>query len=123
MEHECKTPADEWGLLANGSAGCWNIEVDETLDGKQWLLEIEGPQTYLAFQLRDLQVLARALKFLTADARSKQSNGQDAEAEDNALELGRFGSATVSLLRDNEDFPRCFLVIRPEAGSCLQLSF
>ncbi len=37
--------------------------------------------------------------------------------------MGRFGSATVSLVRDNERPPRCFLVIgRSPARSTLHLT-
>jgi len=48
---------ERWGLLANGSSGRWDISVDESLDREEWSVEIDGPQTYLTFQLEDLNVV------------------------------------------------------------------
>lgn len=101
------------GLVANGSSGRWHVAVDESLDRNEWSLELDGPQTYLVLQLQDLKVIPNALRFLQAGPRP---------GNESALTLGLFGSASVSLLWDNEDFPRCFLVIGPEAGSTLRLS-
>jgi hypothetical protein len=115
---------DRLGLLAIGSSGRWEIAVDESLDRDEWFFEIDGPQTYLVFQLQDLKVIPAALGFLQSKPQPDQSQGRhgvhDREA---ALVLGRFGSASVSLLWDDEDFLRCFLVISPDARSTLRLSF
>src|SRR5262249_49837243 len=86
--------------------------VNEALDGVGWSLELDGPQTYLVFQLQDLQVLQKALSFL------QSGNG----AEEGVLHLGRFGSASVSLLWDNENFPKCFIIVGPKARSTRRLS-
>jgi hypothetical protein len=39
-----------------------------------------------------------------------------------ALQLGCFGSASVILQWDNEDFPRCFLIVGPNARAVLRVS-
>ena len=46
------------------------------------------------------------------------------EGQDNKdhLTLGRFGPAAVSLFRDNEEFPRYFLVVGAGGRSSLRLS-
>src|SRR2546430_1299220 len=97
---------DHWGLLATGSSRDWSVDVDEALDREEWSLEIEGPQTYLVFQLHDLPVISKALHFLQSGSFTKcRTSGPD-ESEENTLDLGRFGSSSVSLLRDDEGFPR-----------------
>ncbi len=112
------------GLLAIGSSRCWDIAVDEAVDRDEWSLEIDGPQVYLVFQLDNLDVLPRTLRFLESGLATEPSRQRrDAEDETGALTLGRFGSAAVSLLWDNEDFPRCFLVVGPRARATLRLSF
>ena len=43
-------PASTLGLIANGSAGPWTVEVDETASGEQrWLVQIEGPACDFSF--------------------------------------------------------------------------
>lgn len=123
MKKKSTKPIAEVGLLANGSAGRWHIEVDETLDCNEWFLEIEGPQIYLGFQVQELTVLPAALCFLQSGATSvKDRNGQPRHTEKSGFTLGRFGSMSVSLVWDNEDFPRCFLVVGPKATATLRLS-
>ena len=51
------------GLATNGSSRKWYVAVDETLDGNEWTLEIDGPQAYFVFQLRDPKVVAEATRF------------------------------------------------------------
>jgi hypothetical protein len=123
MKQALDQPAERLGLMATGSSRCWNVSVDESLDGDGFSLEIEGPQTYLVFQLRELSIIARAVSFLRGGLRSAPGSTQLVEGDETMLTLGRFGSASVSLLWDNEDFPRCFLVIGPKARSTLRLTF
>jgi hypothetical protein len=114
---------DKLGLLANGTSARWDVSVDEYFDRAEWLLEIEGPQTYLVFQLRELSAVREALDFLrSAPLHTSGNNGRASSAAEGALILGRFGSASVSLVWDNENFPRCFLVIGPKARSTFRLS-
>src|SRR5438067_1519342 len=113
-------PAEGLGLLANGSSRRWDVAVDEALDRNAWSLEIEGPQTYLVFQLQDLKVLPAALGFLQSGPRPIR--GRDWHGGESSLTLGRFGSASVSLVWDNEDFLRCFILVGPKARSTLRLS-
>src|SRR5579864_4400288 len=98
MKQKCDEPTGEWGLLANGSSGSWDVAVNESLDGDEWFLEIDGPQTYLIFQLSDGKVIAQAVRFL--ESSSQPNTTLEQSSEENALTLGRFGSASVSLLRD-----------------------
>src|SRR5437899_2744265 len=99
MNRELDTSGEEFGLAAYGSSGRWAVAVHESLARDEWSVEIEGPQTYLDFQLRDLAVVSEALRFLRAGPRG----GRHGKAtEDDALVLGRFNSASVSLVWDDE---------------------
>jgi hypothetical protein len=100
------------GLVALGATRRWDVAVDESLDGIGWSLELDGPQAYLVFQLQDLSVIPAALTYL-----------QSAPTGDDGLVLGRFGSAAVSLIWDNEAPPRCFLIVGPDEHATLRLSF
>jgi hypothetical protein len=111
MNDDLNRRTSRLGLLASAAAHRWELAVDEALDRNDWSLEVEGPQIYLVFQLEDLRALPAALRFL--------ESGPDGEG---TLTLGRFGSASVSLLWDNEDFRRCFLVVGPKARSTLRVS-
>src|SRR5205085_10299381 len=68
-DNEFGPPTNGLGLLANGSSRRWDVAVDESLDRDEWSFEIEGPQTYLVFQLQDLNVIPAALAFLRAGPR------------------------------------------------------
>lgn len=108
------------GLLANGSSRRWSVAVDEALDDDgEWSLELDGRQAYLVFQLRDLRVIPRAVRFLQS---APDENAENYTSKARDLLLGRFGSASVSLAWDDEDVPRCFLIIGPRARSTLRLS-
>jgi hypothetical protein len=122
MKDGIDRPAEGLGLLAHGSSRRWDVSVDQSLDRDEWSLEIDGPQTYLVFQLQDLRVIPKALRFLQSGPGSNEAKGRHDKTEEGALHLGRFGSATVTLVWDNEDFVRCFIVIGPKARSTLRLS-
>lgn len=115
MNKKLDRTSNKHGLVATGSAGCWNVAVDESLDRQQYSFEIDTPNIYLVFQLRDLQVIPETLRFLTT---------ADKPAGDRAAELalGRFGSASVSLFWDNEPSLRCFLTVGPKGRSTLRLT-
>jgi len=122
MKDKSEEPSEGLGLLANGSSRRWDVAVDEALDREEWSLEIDGPQTYLVFQIRDLEIIPEALRFLQSGLQSDQSPRRRQKDDEGALPLGRFGSASVSLVWDNEDFQRCFIVIGPGARSTARLS-
>jgi hypothetical protein len=123
MNRKLDQPAEGSGLLASGSSRRWEVAVDESLDRDEWSVEIEGPQAYLVFQLRDLGTIPEALDFLRAGPQQGPVRGRhERPAGEHELNLGRFGSAPVSLVWDDEDFPRCFIIVSPNARSTLRLS-
>lgn len=122
MSCEVEPSADGWELLANGSSGRWDVAVEEALDREEWSFEIDGPGTYLTFQLRGLQAVSDALAYLQArTGREAGEAGRGGPAAD-ALPLGHFGSASVSLALDDEAPPCCFIVVGPKARSTFRVA-
>jgi len=123
MDRKDEKPTGRVGLLANGSSGPWSIAVDESVDRDEWSIEIDGPQVYLVFQLAELTTPLKALQFLQLELTAERAREpRRRQVGEDALTLGHFGPASVSLVRDNEDFARCFLVIGPRARSTFRLS-
>jgi hypothetical protein len=91
---------DNFGLLATGTSGSWSVDLDESHDGVEWSLQLDGPLVYFTFSLRDLAVVQAAADYLRVSRM-----GAD------ALPLGSFASAAVSVHWDNEYPDRCFLII------------
>lgn len=98
-------------LLANGRAGCWSVDLDESRDGREWSLQLDGPQVYLTFAVRDLTVIRSAIAYLREGFRRAD-----------ALPLGHFESAGVSLHWDDEFPDRCFLIVGPHARAALRVA-
>jgi hypothetical protein len=117
VQGDTEKSVNGWGLLANGSSGRWDVAVDEALDREgTWSAQIEGPQAYVAFQLRDLSVIGDAVAYLQAPRNGSAPGGGE------RLILGKFGDASVSLIWDHEGVSRCFLVIGPQAGAVVHLT-
>jgi hypothetical protein len=110
MKLDTDEPNEGFGLLANGSAGQWAIDLDESPDGTRWSLQLDGPQVYLDFAVKKLGVIAKALDYL-----------RSGRTRTDPLPLGTFGPADVSFHWDNEDNGRCFLIVGLKAG-CMRVS-
>jgi hypothetical protein len=113
----------EFGLMAIGSCGRWNIEVDESLDGDAWTMSIDGPQIYLVFRLQNLEVPRRTLEFLNSQITPRPSGTTEKRLTGGSvLKLGRLGSAPVNLLQDDEDTARCFIIVGGRGRSTVRLT-
>lgn len=123
MSNKTEKLADTFGLLASGSSGAWHIDVEESLDGKNWYLELDGPYSYLVLQLTDLQVIPAALNFFESGLRRTQRKiPAGPEKDDRELCLGKFGASSVCLLWDDEESLRCFLIVGPTSHAALRLT-
>ena len=100
MNDDANHPNGNFGLLACGSSGRWTVDIDESPDGTEWSLQLDGPQVYLAVSLQSLGVLANVHEYL-----------RSGRASDPELPFGHFGAARVSLNWDNEDVRRCFVIV------------
>ncbi len=109
----------KWGLLANGSSGRWSIDIDESDDGGAFNMQIDGPQTYLAFALRGLEVVPRLHAYLHAGLHPNEGNGK---RNTNGVALGRLGSMAVSIIQDDEFATRWFIIIKGKADAVVRLA-
>ena len=99
----------------------WFVELSEVPDSEDWLLEIDSPHAYLTFTISELTVLQKAVRLLN-ESLSDSGKKRTFSAETDEIALGTFNGTDVILLRDNEDFPRCFLAVGPKASSTLRIS-
>src|SRR5579859_1069262 len=102
--------------MAMGCSGDWTIEVDESPEGDKWWCDIDSPHAYVTFPIPDPKTISAALRFL-------ENAEPDKSGDDLAISVGRFGTASVKLVRDNEDFPRFFLAVsNPRARGTFRLT-
>ena len=102
MNHTLDEKTTTFGLLACATSGCWTVDLDESSDGSQWSLALDGPTLYLAFTPLNLSSVHSTINYL----RTIQSN---------PLLLGHFGSSEVTLHWDNESAGRLFVIVKDEA--------
>jgi hypothetical protein len=102
----------QWSLLANGSAGPWFVDIDESQDGTTFNMQIDGPAIYVAFELDELPVLRKLLSCLRAEPDSSETN----------VRLGKCNSLEVSIVRDNEVASRWFVVLQENTDQCVRLT-
>lgn len=113
---------EEAQVLQGNDTASWTVTIDESPD-EGWILEIDSPQLYLTFQLADLYAIDRAIDLLVSSLALCAENGEHRfdSTQDDVL-LGHFGGTTVRLLRDDEDFPRCFVVVELDSRSTLRVN-
>ena len=117
-------PADEnLGSVTSEHQPRWIVSIDERSQGQGWVLEIDSPHAYLTVEVADLYVLGRAIGLLKL-ALAAETLGASRSFIPNRddIALGYFGDSKVHLLRDNEDFPRCFILVQPNAECALRLT-
>jgi hypothetical protein len=104
----------EWGLLANGSAGRWFIDIDESDAGDEWNMQIDGPTTYLGFPLADLQVVPNLLAYLRAGLNGPRGHDE--------FPLANLPSLSVSIIQDDEFATRWFIIVKGKADAVVRLT-
>ncbi len=106
------------GLAANGSAGGWEVAVDETLEGREkWFAQIDGPSLSLYFPLSSPAAVGDMIRFLE-QCRPGEAKAPHASAGDGAKRIGGARGAPVHLLRDAERPGGCFLLVGPSTRPC-----
>jgi len=106
-------------ISAVGESPLWTATTEEMPDGG-WLLELESPTLYLTVKLHNRSTLREAEAFLRAASTLRIRSRFQATTDE--FVLGYFGQTLVSLLRDDEDFVRCFLLIGPQDCCSLRVS-
>jgi hypothetical protein len=111
------------GLAAIGSSGAWDLTIDESLDEEGgWEAELEGPNIYLSFVLDDLHLIRAALEYLQSKKAVEPKETGRKSATRGGLTLGRIGESKITLIWDDEDFDRCFIVVGPTGDSTIRLT-
>lgn len=114
---------EELGNSSKDGAQRWVASIDEGPEGRDWLLEIDSPYLYLTLQLGDLSALQRAIDLLELALTENGPGSKHVFAIDrDDITLGRFGDAEVHLLRDVEDFPRCFILVQMNSECVLRIT-
>jgi hypothetical protein len=96
----------DFGLLANGSSGPWEIAIDEYTSGEErWCAQIEGPSVTFYFEIPSIDIVGKMARFLKPSTGSARRNG--------SLVIGKDQTTPVTLVRDDEYDDRFFLVVGP----------
>ena len=101
----------QFGLLANGSSGQWEIALDEAASGVgRWRVQIEGPAVTFAFAVSAPSIIREMIRFLgpRQSGSKAESNGTAERAR--SLSVGKDKGTPVALVRDDEYEDRFFLV-------------
>lgn len=105
------------GLLANGSSGPWDIDIDGSLSGpERWFAAIEGPAVSILFEIPSLGIVDQVLRFL------ERPPGMEKGAVNDSLVIGNDKNPLVTLVKDDEYEDRFFLVVGPMAGTTVRFA-
>ena len=106
-----RVPDEDFGLLANGSSGAWEVSIDETITGlEQWFAQIEGPSMSLYFEIPSLDVVPKAVRFLRPLTKGEGAPHKNSMG-DGELVLSKPDQTPVLLVRDDEFDDRCFVIV------------
>ena len=94
----------DFGLLAIGSSGGWEISIDEHVsDADRWCAQLEGPSVSFSFEIPSLDVIPKMIQLFQPSSRSFKQNG--------SLSIGKDPNVPVTLVKDDEYDDRVFLVV------------
>jgi len=109
------------GLVANGSAGPWDVSVDETTEGaSRWFLQLDGPAVSLFFEIDSPSIIDRVVHFLEQPSVPRAGTSDSTTGEEQ-VSVGHFGPYAVLLVRDNEYADRYFFIIGPSANTTIRI--
>ncbi|HTU22215.1 MAG TPA: hypothetical protein VMG10_29520 [Gemmataceae bacterium] len=105
---------ENFGLLANGSSGEWEVAIDESTSGtERWYAQIEGPTVSFYFEIPSVDVVGKFLRFLNPRPKATKISPNDSEERHNSLVIGKDKKSPIILLKDDEYPDRFFLVVGP----------
>src|SRR5438552_14912322 len=92
--------SEQFGLLANGSSGRWEVAIDGSTSGAdRWYAQIEGPSISFYFEIPSPEIVSKMRRFLrpslrkTAPVNSSERQG--------SLIIGKDKRAPVTLVKDD----------------------
>lgn len=121
MQHTDDT-SEQMGLLALGISGQWQIDIDECFSSDDYLMELDGPRVYFVFKLIGLEAVSSMARYLDEGLRLKKA-GQLRIGENNGLIIGQYDTSSVSLIWDDEESIRCYLVIGSDGKAAMRFTF
>ena len=99
-----QTDISEIGLLANGSAGGWDVAIDETTSGSgHWFAHIEGPSATFYFEIPGVEIVGQIIEFLENPVTSSSL----------PLQIGKNKENPIALIKDDEFEDRFFIAVGP----------
>lgn len=112
------------GLVANATAGAWDLAIDQAIDGPdRWFVQIEGPSIYLYFEIAHPRIVREAICFIDG-RRSGAANRTDGctVGSGGELALGHLAQLPVNLVWDEEYADRLFLTVGNSGNACIRCS-
>ncbi len=107
-----KSATSSFGLLANGSAGPWEVAVDESTSGpEKWFAQIDGPSASFYFEIPSLKIISRMAQFLEPRLTATKQPLVDSADSQASFALGKDSLTALTLVKDDEYDDRCFLVV------------
>lgn len=106
----------DYGMIALGRSGDWELAVDELLGERQkWCLQIESPVVSLQCGIPSLDIFVQLKQLLAKFV--QHENG-----EHNSVEVADCFERPVIIHRDNEYEDRCFITIGNSVDARLELT-
>lgn len=101
------------GLIANGSAGSWDVNVDQTVSGvEKWFLQLDGPSFGLYLLIPGPPIVETVLTFLARHrAAPTHVSGSQAVQQNVEIDIGSFAGSSVRFLWDEEGEGRLVILI------------
>src|SRR5919108_4173855 len=92
-----------FGLLANGSAGSWDIAIDEATSGpNRWYVQIEGPSVAFSFEIPSVDIVAKIVRFLERRQVPTKEPSTGLIERTGSLVISKDKKIPVTLVRDDE---------------------
>jgi hypothetical protein len=103
---------EQFGLLANGSAGEWHVDIDEALSGvERWYAQVEGPAVSFYFEIPSPDIVSEMLRFLESPPEKAIDSPNGADQRNDSLVIGNDKKTPLTLFKDDEYPDRFFLVV------------
>jgi hypothetical protein len=104
------------GLLAIGSSGAWQIDIDEAHSSDRWWMQIAGPTLSLYLEIPSLDIVTKMTRLLALRSTKSKRPANGSAKQGGTLVLSTSAPARVSLVKDDEFDDRYFIVIGPTEG-------
>lgn len=110
---------EPFGLVANGSAGSWDVDIDESLSGEQrWFLQIDGPAMYLHCEVEHPRIVDAIISFLSVQPGNNGGFSKQTSCHHGELEITHRSENRVALVWDTDANDRCAVLVSGPAEFC-----